>query len=715
MRMLKIIVAGLLMAGGPETLAQNPPEVKWMSVEEALKDPASAHAVKIKAGTDYAYQVQQLAQLPGLKQLYIEVYGLSDLPGGLAALEELEELIVVNQEWFMQPADSFVSNRTEGKFQLAWYTVQKEYRILKVTYIAFDEGLSKDDLAYFTAIFPDAESSQAMHGGPGLLAEVTDPDQLKQLVFAKTYNYVQPPFKGIDVPKSYYAVNAAAGGIFKTASGSAVSIPPMAFVDAAGKPVFGKVSVSYREFRDVADLIACGIPMTYDSGGTVNHFESAGMFELLASQNGKEVFLSKDKKIGIDYASSSASADFNFYSFDDTQGNWSNLGDAGEVRLPGGNGVTPYSEAWSFYKSRVAAYKQVYDSTPFADRFISDNYYYTAPISSEKGAKTMYWTIKDKKKSVLLKIAAVKRTKEGNVVFKLNFYDETHPELRAFSGACWLTDEKMTTSVFRKLFGFKNRFNDIRIEENGTGFTLYLKGIAGVKTLAASMVTLNKNKKEPGELKDGGLSKYKRYRQALAYREKVFNKKLRKGKLRENNTIFLEGDALKAYWWKQAKYRMSPAELAMDMAAWESYVEQLTAQEKNAVLASSPTSGAVVRSLQLSGFGIFNWDKIRRMAKPVSMLVNCVSKAGTKLAGTTIYIVNKGINALFTYGVSQMVSFSEKTDNVMLFVKKDGTLAYCGPEEFSNKKASDKGATFTLIEAGKEIKTVADLRSVIGF
>jgi len=39
MRMLKIIVAGLLMAGGPETLAQNPPEVKWMSVEEALKDP----------------------------------------------------------------------------------------------------------------------------------------------------------------------------------------------------------------------------------------------------------------------------------------------------------------------------------------------------------------------------------------------------------------------------------------------------------------------------------------------------------------------------------------------------------------------------------------------------------------------------------------------------------------------------------------------------
>ena len=59
--MLKIIVAGLLMAGGPETLAQNPPEVKWMSVEEALKDPVSAHAVKIKAGTDYAYQVQQLA------------------------------------------------------------------------------------------------------------------------------------------------------------------------------------------------------------------------------------------------------------------------------------------------------------------------------------------------------------------------------------------------------------------------------------------------------------------------------------------------------------------------------------------------------------------------------------------------------------------------------------------------------------------------------
>lgn len=124
-------------------------------------------------------------------------------------------------------------------------------------------------------------------------------------------------FKGFDVAPKKHSLNAEDAHTLDFESGTQIRIPENTFVDAEGKPVKGAVSVDYREFHSIADVLASGITMNYDSAGTTFGFESAGMFELRANQNGKEVFIDKSKKIEIDLASYKEGA-YNFYYLEET-------------------------------------------------------------------------------------------------------------------------------------------------------------------------------------------------------------------------------------------------------------------------------------------------------------------------------------------------------------------------------------------------------------
>ncbi|GAB4140618.1 MAG: hypothetical protein Fur0041_15810 [Bacteroidia bacterium] len=137
---------------------------------------------------------------------------------------------------------------------------------------------------------------------------------------------IAPPLKGLDVSFSSYSVDAAKGGTICHASGSVICFKGKCFVDENGKEITGKVDVKYREMRDVVDFFVSGIPMQYDSAGTIWNFQSAGMLEIAAFQNGKVVYLKKDKPAEIDFKSSVNGPEFNLYRFDTTIGNWVYLG-----------------------------------------------------------------------------------------------------------------------------------------------------------------------------------------------------------------------------------------------------------------------------------------------------------------------------------------------------------------------------------------------------
>lgn len=130
---------------------------------------------------------------------------------------------------------------------------------------------------------------------------------------------------GITLNKKRYVINAESGKVIKYASGTQISIPPNVFVDANGKAVKGKVEVSYQEYRDAIDFMLGDIPMNFHEHGEEQQFNSAGMFKLLAFQNGRPLSLKQGAAMNVQFAGTQKIPNLNFYRFDTLGRQWSEL------------------------------------------------------------------------------------------------------------------------------------------------------------------------------------------------------------------------------------------------------------------------------------------------------------------------------------------------------------------------------------------------------
>lgn len=134
--------------------------------------------------------------------------------------------------------------------------------------------------------------------------------------------FVSAPSGKLRVPYSTYKVNNNQGAKIVHSSSSKINIPRNSFVDKHGKDIVGDVSIEYREFHDMGDIVLSGIPMAYDSSGHKYNLESAGMFEIRGSQNGEPVFIKENRKIDIELASQNDENRFNQYYLDTVSRNW---------------------------------------------------------------------------------------------------------------------------------------------------------------------------------------------------------------------------------------------------------------------------------------------------------------------------------------------------------------------------------------------------------
>lgn len=84
-------------------------------------------------------------------------------------------------------------------------------------------------------------------------------------------------------------------------SKSTVSMAANTLEDANGNPIQGEVEIRYREYRNAAQMAFSGIPMTFDENGEHYNFNSAGMFEIRAFQDGKELRMKEGTSFNVDY------------------------------------------------------------------------------------------------------------------------------------------------------------------------------------------------------------------------------------------------------------------------------------------------------------------------------------------------------------------------------------------------------------------------------
>ncbi|MCC6459254.1 MAG: hypothetical protein IT260_02210 [Saprospiraceae bacterium] len=141
------------------------------------------------------------------------------------------------------------------------------------------------------------------------------------------------------VPAATVQFQAEAGLDYRSpVSGTSVQIPGGALVHADGRPVRGKVDLLFREYRNIPDFLASGIPMHYGDQRGNYSFNSGGMFEVRVSQNGEQLQMGPGQQYDVAFVPTSQLAKASLYYLDDATGNWSYVPDAafasGENGLP---------------------------------------------------------------------------------------------------------------------------------------------------------------------------------------------------------------------------------------------------------------------------------------------------------------------------------------------------------------------------------------------
>lgn len=213
---------------------------------------------------------------------------------------------------------------------------------------------------------------------------------------------VKAPNQAWDIPFEKHKLDASQSMQIQTQGGSTIDIPSGTLVDAQGNPAVGDAEIQYREFHTAADIFRSGIPMRYDSAGSSHILKSAGMFEIRASQNGKELFIAEGKQIDVKMKSSREGS-YNFYK----------LNEAGDNN-------------WQFIQSAKAQVETAEDLV--SNQHQGDGY-------NHVNEETLVDLIKPEKAS---KTAAV-------FDFKTNY--ELYPELAEYKKVLWQDAEKSADGV----------------------------------------------------------------------------------------------------------------------------------------------------------------------------------------------------------------------------------------------------------------------------
>lgn len=109
-------------------------------------------------------------------------------------------------------------------------------------------------------------------------------------------------------------------------NGTVIHIPKNAFVDEKGRLISTKVKLSFKEFKNSADIAFSGIPMTFvNSSGVEFNFNSSGMFDIRGTTLGSDVQIADDKKLTIDYHLAKKNDDIDFFFLDEKTNQWAQI------------------------------------------------------------------------------------------------------------------------------------------------------------------------------------------------------------------------------------------------------------------------------------------------------------------------------------------------------------------------------------------------------
>jgi hypothetical protein len=472
---------------------------------------------------------------------------------------------------------------------------------------------------------------------------------------------INPPLQDVNIPYAIYNVNAEKGGTIDFKTGSTIVIPKNAFVDDNGKLLKGDIELRYREFHDVIDFFVAGIPMTYDSAGVRYHFESAGMMEMLAFQNGKEVNMAKDKSINVELASNQKGAEYNLYKLDTLKNNWSCLG---KDRVVENN---PTSSGKGREQAILASIPEIKE----------------IKIQKEESKKEKETKIASLAKPKEKPSEPLKLSKE-RYAFNIDVDPKEFPELAVFKNVVFEVSPE-NTNFNREMYNIT--WDEVTVKEGtkkGQNYWLNLKKGSQKQDLLVYPVLEGKNYEKAQAEYQGKLDKY-----TLALEKRKFDEKL------------IELD------YKQKLESLKKQQKQVELK-WKANMER--------EFAATETEQKVKRMFAINSFGVYNCDNPLAFPTGVTTKANLLNEKNEKVMCYEVYLVDRAKNALFTYTKNPIVkfSFNDQTKNV-LWTVDNGVLYWLKPEQFADIKGSEEVCNLKMNRVDQKFKSVEEIKAFFNF
>ncbi len=486
-------------------------------------------------------------------------------------------------------------------------------------------------------------------------------------------------------------------------SGTKLNIPDDAFVDSTGNAVKGDVDVYYREYNDIVDIFANGIPMNYDSAGHKCFFRSAGMFEVYATQGNKQVFLAPGKKISVDFAATDTSAGYKLYRLDQTTGHWTYSDTiSNKVKVTKKN----LSSAFRNYSS---LFKMNFDTTLFDGRYKDPSYARTTKLSVDY-QKTInalpYDFFKIKRVYHATKDKVFK--KQPNFILDINKY-AAYRELTNYRGYTWVYTGKLSKKDFNKMYITKKKWTDTRVsyDPSANAYNIELKSPHEVVSMDA--VPIKANYKSAVDYDNTYLKLDTRYTKTLKKLQARFDNSIRK--------------KVKKYFdsqWQNIVKLMSAEEKAMTKDEWIAYAKKRVELEQDSANKINTSEYSITRNFEIEGFGIWNCDQQLRLKHPLSIAASFKDIYNKPLEPAMVYVIDSKINGVLSYpyfATIGAVILDPSSETAMYIVEINGNVALVDKQTIKSSMATlnaQNNYTFRAYEVNPATISTAYLRKSLG-
>lgn len=481
---------------------------------------------------------------------------------------------------------------------------------------------------------------------------------------------------GLKLKPEEFTFDTRKGGTFTTESGSVIRIPAGALIDSNGNRITGNVTMRYQEYRDPADFILGGIPMTTKQNGEYYAFNSAGMFKLDLLSGDKPLTVSADTSIAVDFKYEKNLPDVGLFNYDTTQQHWAQVAQANQLHAQTyqvNNGQSPveYVKGKRTCRMNACACK---DMTVTFGRIFADNY---IPLNLDSIEETFALLqevrAKNKVPPSIVYYAEVKKLRRERYAIRFN----ASPDLRvtrSIAGIRWIVDEKKyglpPDSLCRNITitpptlpGYDWSITMTRRDgETQIGAQPKMKRSARRLMTPETAVTLFESAKAHQKKIDGSANIYMSGRQKSFFVDSLFCFYSSSKAWMEKNT---KEDSLSFRRWlmyfedhpqqMSARYRNiaeNPDPLTracIEQMSEQRRIDSLKAMALMQSEAMTAGVGNVMTSLSIKAPGVWNCDQLDRLQDPAVVTATYTDTLGKPLTIVASYLIDERINGALVY------------------------------------------------------------------